>query len=445
MIHDARLWVSNAEATEGEDSSLDFVVKLSQASSGTVTVDYATSNGTATAGDDYTTVSGTLTFQPGQTQKTVSVPIIDDTVEDDGETMTLTLSNASGAGISDSRAVGTIRNSEEQQSDPLTAEFQQAPASHDGTAAFTVQLSFSEDIATSYRVLRDTAVSAAGGTVQKAKRVNGQNDLWEITVEPSGNDDVTISIGPSPTDCTAAGAVCTNAGTALSGTATTTVGGPPITVSVTDASATEGAALTFVVSLSEASSDRVTVQYATAGGTATSGTDFTAASNTLTFEANETTETVTVATTDDSVDEQDETLTLTLSNPTNATLDDATATGTINDNDTSPLGASFARMPASHTGAAFTFTLNFSEDVDGLGFRTVRGAFDTTGASVTKSKRQTRGSNESWTITVQPSSATDPVAITLPRTTDCNASGAICTSDGRPLSNSLTDEVAPSS
>ena len=436
-IRDAQISVRDAVAPEATDRSLAFVVTLSPKAAGEVTVDYATSDGTATAGDDYTAVEGTLTFEPGQTRKTILVPTIVDTVDDEGETMTLTLSEPSGAAISDSEGVGTIRIP-----DPLTAEFQQAPASHDGTTAFTVQLSFSEDIATGYLVLRDRAVSADGGTVRKAKRVNGQDDLWQITVEPSGNDDVTLSIGPSPTDCTAADAVCTFVGTALTGTATTTVAGPT-TVSVADASATEGAALTFAVSLSEAISQRVTVQYATASGTATSGTDFTAVSNTLTFEANETTKTVTVPTTDDSVDEPNETFTLTLSNPTNATLGDATATGTINDNDTSPLTATFSGMPLAHRGEAFTFTLNFSEDVDGLGFMTVKEAFDVTGASLTKAKRHTRGSNESWMITVEPSSATDLVTITLPETTDCNASGAICTSDSRPLSNSTTGHVAP--
>ena len=64
-----------------------------------MTVDYATENGTATAGTDYTATSGTLTFAPGETAKTVEVPVADDTVSDDGETLTLALSNPSGAGI----------------------------------------------------------------------------------------------------------------------------------------------------------------------------------------------------------------------------------------------------------------------------------------------------------------------------------------------------------
>ena len=135
-------------------------------------------------------------------------------------------------------------------------------------------------------------------------------------------------------------------------------------MSVSDASATEGAAVAFAVSLSEASSQQVTVQYATAGGTATSGTDFTPASGTLTFGANETAKTVSVATTDDSDVEQNETFTLTLSSPANATLARGTATGTINDNDDAAppaLTAGFSGMPASHTGAAFTFDLDISE------------------------------------------------------------------------------------
>ena len=114
------LSVSDAEARESEDTTLDFVVTLSPAASGQVTVDYATSDGTATA--DYTATDGTLTFEAGEATKTISVPITDDTVEDDGETVNLTLSNASGAELGDSQAAGTIRDME---SDPaLTASFE---------------------------------------------------------------------------------------------------------------------------------------------------------------------------------------------------------------------------------------------------------------------------------------------------------------------------------
>ena len=448
-IRDSQLSVRDAEATEGEDESLDFVVKLSPAASDTVTVDYATSDGTATAGTDYTEASGKLTFLPDETTKTISVAIEDDEVEDNGETVNLTLSNASGADLNDSTAVGTIRNTEEEPSDTLTAEFQRVPESHDGSNTFTFRVLLSQDIASGTKSKLWKALTRTGANLKWILRVNNRLDLFEFTMEPTGDDDVTFSLGPSPTDCTAEDAVCTSDGTALSNALADTVTGPdtPPTVSVADASATEGAAVAFAVSLSEATSQQVTVQYATAGGTATSGTDFTAASNTLTFAANETAKTVSVATTDDSDDEDNETFTLTLSSPTNATLGDATATGTINDNDedaTQPLTASFESVPPSHTGEAFTFDLTFSEDVEGLSHKTLRDdAFDVTGGSVKKAKRRTQGSSQDWTITVEPTSATEAVTITLPETTDCDATGAICTEDGRKLSNSQTATVAP--
>ena len=108
----AALSVADASATEGSDATLDFAVSLDRASTLTVTVDYATSDGTATAGADYTATSGTLTFAPGDVATTVSVPILDDVHDDGGETLTLTLSNASNARIADGTATGTIANSD---------------------------------------------------------------------------------------------------------------------------------------------------------------------------------------------------------------------------------------------------------------------------------------------------------------------------------------------
>ena len=105
--------VADAEATEQvENPELVFRVTLDRASSETVTVNYETADGTATAGRDYVAAEGTLVFAPGETEKTVVVPIIDDLVEDSGETVTLLLSDASGGHIADPHAVGTILNDE---------------------------------------------------------------------------------------------------------------------------------------------------------------------------------------------------------------------------------------------------------------------------------------------------------------------------------------------
>ena len=106
------LTVADAQAEEGTDATLDFAVTLDKESTGTVTVAYATSDGTATAGSDYTAVSGTLTFAPGETEKTVSVPVLEDDHNEGSETLTLRLSSPSGATIDDGEATGTITNSD---------------------------------------------------------------------------------------------------------------------------------------------------------------------------------------------------------------------------------------------------------------------------------------------------------------------------------------------
>ena len=85
----ARLSVADARANEGAGASAAFEVSLSRAAAGAVTVDYATADGTAEAGADYTATSGTLTFAAGETVKTVSVPVLDDAVDEGEETFTL--------------------------------------------------------------------------------------------------------------------------------------------------------------------------------------------------------------------------------------------------------------------------------------------------------------------------------------------------------------------
>ena len=107
-----------------------------------------------------------------------------------------------------------------------------------------------------------------------------------------------------------------------------------------------------------------------------------------------------------------------------------------------PLTASFSDMPAQHTGDSFTFALAFSEDF-GLGYRTLRdnGAIKVVGGAVRKARRQTAGNSQAWNIEVEPEGY-GAVTIRMPETTDCDASGAICTGDGRPLSHSLSATVA---
>ena len=108
---------------------------------------------------------------------------------------------------------------------PLTAEFREAPAAHDGENAFTLRIAFSEAVATSYRTLRDHALDVTGGAVTGAKRVDGRSDLWRITIEPDSDAGVTVVL-PVTDSCDAEGAICTGDGGMLSNRLEMTIPGP---------------------------------------------------------------------------------------------------------------------------------------------------------------------------------------------------------------------------
>jgi hypothetical protein len=100
---------STHEGCEGT-TTLAFDVQLSRPVTSTVTVNYATADGTATAGSDYQFASGTVTFAPGQTEQTIRVTVIGDANVETDETFTVNLTGASGAGVSVASATGTIIN-----------------------------------------------------------------------------------------------------------------------------------------------------------------------------------------------------------------------------------------------------------------------------------------------------------------------------------------------
>ncbi len=102
--------ITDAVGMEGQD--LEFRVALDATTPGLVTVEWTTEPGTATADVDYMETSGTLTFQPGEITKTISVATIDDDHHDDGEIFKVILSNPTGASISDGEATGTIENAD---------------------------------------------------------------------------------------------------------------------------------------------------------------------------------------------------------------------------------------------------------------------------------------------------------------------------------------------
>ena len=223
------LSIADLSVQEGNAGTrlMTFTVTLSAAAAGTVTVAYSTVDGTATAGSDYVAASGTLSFAPGETSKTLQVTVKGDTAVEGNETFTLRLADATGATLVDGSATGTLTNDDAAPALP--------------------------------------ALSVA---------------------------DVAMREGDSGT-----------------------------------------AELMFVVTLDKAATGPVTVNYATANGTASAGSDYAALTGTLTFAAGETSKMVHVVVNGDATVEANETLTLTLSGATGATIADATAVGQITDDD----------------------------------------------------------------------------------------------------------------
>jgi chitinase len=132
----------------------------------------------------------------------------------------------------------------------------------------------------------------------------------------------------------------------------------PPTVSVGDASAAEGGTATFTATLSQASGKTITVSYATQDVTAVAGTDYTNTSGSITFNPGETSKTFTVATTTDSLDEDNETFNVNLSSPSNVTINDGQGVGTVSDDD--PLVGIVIGNDSKEEGQTLNFTVTLS-------------------------------------------------------------------------------------
>ena len=456
--------VADAQAAEG--GALLFVVNLSAAATLTVTVDYATSDGTATAGADYTETSGTLAFPAGGISETISVPVLADEAADDGETVTLTLNNvvhaAFPAGADSISATGTISDGEAEgngtdEGNALTG-FTLVDALTDtdvGTIAAGGTFTLDDPANGSYGIVVDTATGAKIGSVQLALSgaltVTQTENLapYSLYGDTDGQaHGAGLPAGSYTISATAYAEANLGGATLQTLTAAFTVTAsaeddeaedtPLPMLSVADASAIEeeDVSLSFAVTLDAASTGTVTVEYATSDGTATAPADYAQTSGTLTFAAGDTSKTVVVTIVDDTAVDSGETLTLTLSNPSGATLADATATGTITDSDLPPLTASFSQVPDEHDGASeFSFHVLFSEAIP-TSYTVLRDddAFKVTGGTVEKARR-VNGRDDLREITIEPTGHA-AITIELPPTTDCAAKGAICMNadDGRKLS-----------
>ena len=121
---------------------------------------------------------------------------------------------------------GGSRTLKATEADPLTASFALAPEAHDGENGFKLRIAFSDDVEITPEDMRDHALLVSGGTVTDAARVKGRSDLWELTVEPTGPDPVSV-LAPLGRACTDQGALCTADGRSLTAGPALVVPGPP--------------------------------------------------------------------------------------------------------------------------------------------------------------------------------------------------------------------------
>ena len=346
------LRIADASENEGSGNDLVFVVTLAPASSQQVTVNYATTSGTASAPADYTTTSGVLTFTSGTTRRTFSVPIIGDGIHEVDETLTVALSDSVNADISTvaGTATGTIVDDEAPPVLSFTPSRVSVPEGDSGstsqTFTVTMSLSSSQRVTVRYATADGTGAdpatadrdyTATSGTLTFAPGETSETFVVQVAGDTLDENNKTFTVGLSD--------VSGEANISAAGTATVTIADDddPPTLSLSNASAAEGASgdranMEFAVAMSAVSGLQVTVAYATANGNATAGADYVRTTGILTFAAGTDTQTIRVPIIGDGIYEQDETFTIALSNPVNAAILTAagTATGTITDDEDPP-------------------------------------------------------------------------------------------------------------
>jgi CSLREA domain-containing protein len=340
------LVIGDATLVEGNSGSNDlvFTVTLAGTTAQTVTVHYATANGTATAGSDYAASSGTLTFLSGVTTQQVRVAVIGDTGVESDETLFVNLSTANNASISDNQATGTIENDDSAAAVPsisITDATLAEGNSGTANATFTVTLSVATTnaVAVQYATANGSAnagsdYAAASGTVHFAAGVTSQTVTVAVAGDTSVEPDETFAVDLSnPANATigdghGAGLIVNDDSPAV-----------VPSISIDDATLPEGnsgtTSATFEVTLSVPTTNTVTVNYATANGSATAGSDYAATGGTVVFAPGVTSRNITIAIAGDLSVEPDETFTVVLSSPANATLADDQAAGLIVNDDSS--------------------------------------------------------------------------------------------------------------
>ncbi len=326
--------------TEGDTgtSTLTFNVTLSNPSDQTVTVDYTTNGGTATTADgDYVAATGTVSFDPGQTAKTVDVTVNGDLTHESDESFTVDLSNPSNGNVLAGSGTGTILDDDASPTISVANASVTEGNVGDTTLSFDVTLS----VASAGTVTVDYTTTDGSATLANSDYDAASDTLTFDPGQTTKTVDVTVHGDTTHETDEGLTLDLSNANGATiaddSGTGTITNDDAVPTFAIDDVSVAEGAtgitSLTFTVTKSGATQLGSSVHYATAGGTATAGVDYTSNTGTLSFAPGATSQPVTVLVNGDKVFEPNETVDLVLSAPTESTIADATAVGTIMNDD----------------------------------------------------------------------------------------------------------------
>ena len=351
-------------ATEGGGAAL-VTLSLSADPEREVAVPLMVTAGGGASADDYTVSETTmLTFASGETTKQVTVSAVDDAVDDDGEsvelgfgelpervtagevrTVAVTLADNDERGVLVSKTALTVTEGDTEVTYTVVLE-------SEPTAAVTIEVTghAGTDLTVSPTRLTVTAMDWA---VAQTVAVSAAEDD-DALADP----EVVLSHAVNGGDY---------ADETADGVTVTVLENDASTLAIVDAQGLEDVGtLSFVVSLSTASSEAVTVAYATEDATALAGSDYTAVEGTLTFAAGSAaSQTIAVTLIDDTVDESEtETFTVVLSNAAHAELGDASAVGTILDNDDPAVTVSFGALgdTATEGGGAALVTLSLSAD-----------------------------------------------------------------------------------
>ncbi|TFG69107.1 MAG: hypothetical protein E4H27_07410, partial [Anaerolineales bacterium] len=331
-------YLSIDDATVAEGATANFVVTLSEPAQITFTVHYSTTGITAADGQDYVHTAGTLTFDMGQTTKTIPVSTLPDQLDENAETFRVRLYWPAYVLIADGEGIGTINDGS-----AIPALFINNKNVTEGDPGSSTQMLFAvtlddasgKTVTVKYATTNDTAIAgddylASEGQLSFAPGVTSQNIAVTVIGDNlrEGNEVFNVVLS-TPTNASLGDA---------SGKGTITDDDVP-ELSINDSSKFEGNSGTgnmyFTVRLSKPSTQQIAVNYKTSPGTASAGSDYTHTSGTLTFSPGEMIKTLKVVYKGDTDPEPHETFNVTLSAPTGgAIISDGSATGTILDDDT---------------------------------------------------------------------------------------------------------------